>query len=260
MVSGMARAGSLLMRSDWVASARRASEFLRRTVWQNGRLLATCRDGRAHLNAYLDDYAFLLDAQLQLMQADFRSGDIEWAIALADALLDQFEDKQHGGFYFTSHDHESLIARPKTAHDNATPSGNAVAAFALQRLGHLTGESGYVESARRCLEAFLPQAEHAPGGFATLLMALEEYLQPPTSIILRGPAIGVADWHARLLSRLRPATMVIPIAENPGPLPSMLDRPLSDAVNAWVCSGVSCTPPISDWAELERICNARDIG
>jgi uncharacterized protein YyaL (SSP411 family) len=260
MIDGMARAGSLLGRGDWIASARRASEFLRQALWRDGRLLATCRDGRAHLNAYLDDYAFLLDAQLELLQADFRSADIEWAIELADALLDRFEDKERGGFFFTSDDHESLIARLKPSHDNATPSGNAVAAFGLQRLGHLTGESRYLEAARRCLEAFFPFAENAPGGFASYVTALEEHLDPPTSIILRGPATEVADWQARLLSRLHPATMVVPLADNREPLPPMLNRPTSDTVNAWVCSGVSCMPPVSDWAELERMCNARDMG
>ena len=92
------------------------------------------------------------------------------------------------------------------------------------------------------------------------MTALEEHLDPPTSIILRGPATEVADWQARLLSRLHPATMVVPLADNREPLPPMLNRPTSDTVNAWVCSGVSCMPPVSDWAELERMCNARDMG
>ncbi|MBK8338250.1 MAG: thioredoxin domain-containing protein [Sterolibacteriaceae bacterium] len=260
MIAGMARAGMLLARPDWVDSARRASDFLRRTLWQGGRLLATCKDGRAHLNAYLDDYAFLLNAQLELLQADFRAEDIDWAIALADVLLDQFEDPDRGGFFFTSHDHESLIARPKPAHDNATPSGNAVAAYALQRLGHLVGEPRYLDAAARCLAAFFGMAQRAPGGFATFAIALEEHLRPPTSIVLRGPAGEVAQWHARLLSRLRPATLVIPVAENRLPLPAPLDHPYSETVNAWVCKGVSCMPPVTDRAELERICSAPDIG
>lgn len=260
MIQGMARAGSLLGRRDWVGSARNASEFLRRTLWHDGRLYATYKDGRAHLNAYLDDYAFLLNAQIELLQADFQPRDIAWAISLADVLLEQFEDRLQGGFFFTSHDHEPLIARPKPAQDNATPAGNGVAAYALQRLGHLTGDLRYCEAARRCVEAFLPYAENAPGGFATLMMALEEQLEPPTSIILRGPAVQVAEWQTRLLSRLRPATLVIPIAEISESLPPFLDRPLTKSVNAWVCTGVSCLPPVSDWAELDRICNARNIG
>lgn len=260
MIAGMARAGMLLGRPDWIDSARRASDFLRRTLWQGGRLLATCKDGRAHLNAYLDDYAFLLNAQIELLQADFRPDDIDWAIALAEVLLKQFEDPERGGFFFTSHDHESLIARPKPAHDNATPSGNAVAAYTLQRLGHLVGEPRYIDAAGRCLAAFFAMAQRAPGGFASFLIAVDEHLRPPTSIVLRGPAAQVAEWQAKLVSRLHPGTLVIPVAENRSPLPAALDHPYSDTVNAWVCKGVSCMPPVTDWAELERICSAPDIG
>ena len=95
-------------------------------MWRGGRLLATRKDDHADLNAYLDDYAFLLAAVLELMQTRFRSDDFLWAQALADALLTHFEDPERGGFFFTSHDHERLIHRGKPGHDNATPSGNGV--------------------------------------------------------------------------------------------------------------------------------------
>ena len=136
----MARAARVFDRPDWLESARNAAEFMRSTLWRNGRLLATYKDGNAHLNAYLDDYAFLLDALLELMQHDFRMADLDWACALADVLLDQFEDRAHGGFFFVSHDHEHLLYRAKSGQDHATPAGNGVAALALNRLGHLIGE------------------------------------------------------------------------------------------------------------------------
>jgi hypothetical protein len=139
MIHGMARAGRVFGRADLVASARRALDFLRATLWRAGRLLATYKGGRAHLNAYLDDHAFLLAALLELMQTDFRREDLEFAIDLADSLLERFEDRVHGGFFFTSRDHEPLILRPKPGPDSATPSGNGMAALSLQRLGHLVG-------------------------------------------------------------------------------------------------------------------------
>ena len=118
-------------------------------MWRNGRLLATRQGERAQLNAYLDDYAFLLDALLELMQTRFRAADFGWACELADVLLAQFEDPERGGFFFTSHDHEKLIHRPKPGHDNATPSGNGIAVLSLQRLGHVLGETRYLEAAER---------------------------------------------------------------------------------------------------------------
>jgi uncharacterized protein YyaL (SSP411 family) len=80
-------------------------------MWREQRLFATHRAGKTHLNAYLDDHAFLLDALLELMQAEFRAEDLALARALADAMLARFEDRNHGGFFFTSHDHEQLIQR-----------------------------------------------------------------------------------------------------------------------------------------------------
>lgn len=260
MIDGMARAGTLLGRADWIASARRAAEFLRANVWRDGRLLATCKDGRAHLDAYLDDHAFLLAALLELMQAEFRLADLHWAIELADALLERFEDRAHGGFYFTGHDHEALIARTRTIHDNAVPSGNAVAAFALQRLAHLSGQTRYAAAARRCLQRLHAQAQASPAGMATSLVALEECLHPPTLIVLRGPAAEVHDWRKRLAGCMRPDMVVIAPDEPADALPAMLGRPAGPGVNAWICSGVTCLPPVSDWTELERVCNPRHIG
>ncbi|HVJ11954.1 MAG TPA: thioredoxin domain-containing protein, partial [Burkholderiales bacterium] len=112
-IRGMARAGRALARPDWIASARRALGFIRAAMWREGRLLATYKDGKAHLNAYLDDYALLIGALLELMQEQFVPADLEWASALADVLLEQFEDAAAGGFFFTARDHESLILRPK---------------------------------------------------------------------------------------------------------------------------------------------------
>ena len=174
MIKGMAHAGRMLDQSAWIVSAQRATDFIHTAMWQNGRLLATCKDGKAHLNAYLDDYAFMLDALLELMQAQFRQSDLEFARALADVLLEQFEDRQEGGFFFTSHDHEKLIHRPKPSHDNAMPSGNGIAAFALQRLGHLLGEARYLEAAERTLALFYPQLAQQPAGFTSQLRVLQE--------------------------------------------------------------------------------------
>lgn len=259
MIEGMAHAARLLERPQWLASARRALDFIRDNLWRNGRLLATCKDGRAHLNAYVDDYAFLIKALLALMEAGFRGEDLEFARRLAEVLLQQFEDRAGGGFFFTSHDHERLIHRAKSGHDNATPSGNGVAAYALQRLGHLVGEPRYLQAAERVLQAFQPQVTRLPSGFATLLTALEEHLEPPRIVVLRGPAREVADWQGRLAARFEPRNLVIGLDETASGLPPALDKPLSPRVNAWVCLGVKCLAPIDEFSCLERVCKGTDL-
>jgi len=250
MISGMARAGAVFGRTEWIESAQSALDFIRATLWRDSRLLATCKDGRAHLNAYLDDHAFLLAAAIELLQADYRTQTLEFARQLADALLAHFEDREQGGFYFTSHDHERLIHRAKLGHDNATPSGNGVAVWALQRLSCLTGEQRYAEAAQRALEFFYPALCAQPEGYASLLMALEENLSPTRTVIVRGAQPEIGRWRRALAGRYLPGTMVLAIAPEAQSLPEVLAKPLSDGVQAWVCEGTTCLAPVSDLDSL----------
>ena len=266
MIGGMARAARVFGRPQWLASARAALDFVRSTLWREevssgrSRLLATCKDGRAHLNAYLDDYAFLLAALIELMQADFQSRDLEFAERLAEALLDQFYDPELGGFFFTSHDHEELIHRPKPGYDSATPSGNGVAAFALQRLGHITGESRYLGAAERTLQLFYPMVAQRPNGYASLLMALEEAIEPPRVVVLRGPAGQLREWQEVLGQHYLPTTLILAVPAGAVPLSPLLAKPVhANTVNAWVCQGVTCLPPADKLAVLLDALKTREL-
>ena len=250
MIAGMARAAVVFGREDWLASAAKALGFIRGTMWKNGRLLATYKDGKAHLNAYLDDYAFLVAALLEMLQAQFDPAALAFAEDLADVLLEQFEDREKGGFFFTSHDHEKLIHRPKPGYENATPSGNGTAAFALQRLHYLTGEARYALAAERTLAQFHAELSEHPGGHATLLAALEEHQQPTRTVILRGPEGELRRWRRELAQRYAPQTMVIAIDDEATGLPPALAKPADSRVNAWVCEGTSCLPPIERLEDL----------
>ena len=249
MIKGMAHAARVFDRPEWLASARAAADFLHQALWRNGRLLATCKDDRAHLNAYLDDYAFLLDALIELMQCDFRIGDMDWARELAQVLLDKFEDRERGGFFFVSHDHERLIHRAKIGHDNATPAGNGIAALALGRLGHLLGEPCFTEAAERTIKAFNPLLERQASAHTSLCIALAEQLVPPTIVILQGD--GAVTWRRELDAHYLPQTLALAIPPGVPGLPATLAKPVTDAVvNAWVCRGVKCLPPITGLDEL----------
>jgi len=260
MIKGMAHAGRVLKEPAWIASAQRATDFIRGAMWKNGRLLATCKDGKVHLNAYLDDYAFMLDALLELLQAEFRRADLEFARALADVLLEQFEDQQEGGFFFTSHDHEKLIHRPKPGHDNATPSGNSIAAFALQRLGHLLGETRYLDAAGRTLALYYPALAQQPVGFMSLLMVLQEYLAPPQIVIMRSAPGASAAWRRQLSQHYWPGTLILSLEGELTGLPETLAKPLSQGVSARVCQGVRCLPVIEDCEELIAVCQSGETG
>jgi uncharacterized protein YyaL (SSP411 family) len=245
MIAGMAHAARTFARPDWLQSAQRAMDFVRNTLWRDGKLLATYKDGKAHLNAYLDDHAYLLNALLELMQAEYRSADLAFARQLANALLARFEDKQDGGFFFTSHDHEVLIQRNKTGPDNATPSGNGMAAQALLRLSELTGETRYAEAAERCLKLFFPALQQVPSYHSSLCTALAEYLQPAALLVLRGDSNDTREWQDALRSRYLPEVMTIALDGDVARLPEVLAKPRSEKATAWLCHGTQCLPPIT---------------
>lgn len=248
MIRGLAIAARHLQRDDFIASAQRALDFLRHTLWRDGRLLATYKDGHAHLPAYLDDYVFLIDAVLELLQARWRDGDLQFAMELAEVVLAHFEDPTDGGFYFTADDHEQLIDRPKPFGDESTPAGNGVAASVLGRLGHLLGETRYLDAATRTLGAAWQAIEQLPYAHCAMLQALEETLYPPTVVVLRGSERELAPWHTRCVEPYAPRRLCLAIPEAARNLPGLLaERSAPDTgVRAYVCSGMTCQAPLED--------------
>jgi uncharacterized protein len=253
MIKGMARAARTLQRPDLLDSAERALGCIRGTLWRDGRLLATCKDGRAHLSAYLDDYALLLDALLELLQVRWCRADLDWAIVLADVLMEQFFDVEAGGFFFTAADHEALITRPKPLGDESVPSGNGVAAHALQRLGHLIGEHRWLDAAAATLRFAAEPMRRVPYAHATLLAALDEHHAPPETIVIRADPPSLSDWQAAAQQGYRPRRLVLPIPADavdlPGSLAAMVPRADADAL-AYRCRGTHCEPPITRVSSL----------
>ncbi len=253
MIKGMARAGRLLGEPMLIHSAERALAFVTRTLWRGERLLATVKDGRAHLNAYLDDYVFLADALLELLQARWRVAELELARALMEVVLARFQ-APGGGFYFTADDHERLVYRPIPTHDDAVPSGNGVAAHVLLRLGHLLGEPRYLDAAEGTLKVLHNEMTHAPSANGSLLLALEEQLWPTQTIVLRGEPSELASWLARCNRYYAPRRLTIAIPNGVAPLPGLLaERRDSGKMTAYVCTGTSCLAPITALDELEGV-------
>jgi len=257
-IKGLARTGAVFNRPDWIKLAQNAVDFIREHLWVKNtagsfQLLATAKDDKVHLNAYLDDHAFLLDALLELTQADYRSVDMQFAEEIAETLLENFE-AEDGGFYFTAHHHEQLIHRPKQGYDNATPNGNGIAAVALQRFGHILGEPRYLQKAERTLQAFDSIIKRNPAGCASLSHALNEYLTPPTLVILRGDAQNLQHWRSEITQHYYPHHLFFYLAETVIVLPKTLQRNfhgnLTTDVNAWVCKGVVCSQSIDNLPSL----------
>ncbi len=255
-IGGLSLAARHLGRVDYAVAATEIVRYLRRVHWRDGRLLTASAGGHAQLSAYLDDHAFLLEALLELQAVRFRLDELNWAIELAELLLRHFDDPRGGGFFFTADDHESLISRPRSFDDEATPSGNAVAARALLRLGWLLGESRYLDAAERVLHAAWPALQQQPESHASLLQALEDYLDPPPIVILRGRPSTIEPWHTGLNAVFAPRRWTIAVPADIEGLPEALaSKPTADGALAYVCRGSVCAPPVDSLMALVRLLN-----
>jgi uncharacterized protein YyaL (SSP411 family) len=251
-IRGLAIAGRALDRPELVDAAADAVDFLRTTLLQDGRLFASYKDGRARFAAYLDDHAFLLDALVELLQARWNGAHLAFAQQVAELLLEHFEDTDDGGFWFTADDHETLIHRSKPLAEEATPSGNGIAALALQRLGFLLGETRYLDAAEKTLRAAWRAMDEYPHGHVSLLAALEEHLEHPEIIVIRGAPDEIARWRDSAARVYAPRRLVFAIPADEANLPGALaDRaPVAGETVAYRCVGTHCELPVTTWEAL----------
>ena len=246
MIRGLAISGRLLAVPAQVDAALAAIDFLRANCWRDGSLLASWKQGAARFCGYLDDYAFLLDALLEALQSRFRAEDLRLACQVADALLSKFADSERGGFWFTAEGEDPPLHRPKGFVDEAMPSGNGVAAKALARLGWLTGEMRYLEAAEGTIRGGYGSLMRSPEAHASMLIALDEYLDPVEILVLRGAVQELATWQSSLARNYAPRRMVLAIPADTEGLPEALasKRPRERTV-AYVCRGQQCSEPVT---------------
>ncbi len=257
MISALAEAGAVLGRVDWIEAAGSCAEFIEREMRSggdgSGSLLRTYKDGRAHIDGYLEDYAYLLEALLTLYEA---SGQTRWFVRaqeLADELIERFADPERGGFFTTAADGGSGFARRKDLDDSPIPSGNSAAAFGLLRLARLSGESRYEQQALGVLRVVAPIVARHPLGFGHALRALDFELARVREVAIVGEG---ADAEA-LLDVVRGSYQPhLVLAGGPGggsdpAVPLLRDRPLVEGrAAAYVCEGFVCRAPVTEPAEL----------
>ena len=253
MIAALAEAATILAEPRYAAAAEKAAGLLLETMRGGaGRLLRTYKDGRAKLNAYLDDYANLVDGLTRLFEA---TGDGRWikpALELAEVMVAEFHDAEAGGFFYVGKSHETLIARQKDAYDNATPSGNAMAATALARLAALTGRDDLDALARSTLQSVHVVMERMPTAAGQSLIALDFLLAPAREYaVVAGADAGEFRAALQLINRrFDPHKVVAPA---PGPVapelaslvPLLADRPARDGrVTTYICQDFACQAPV----------------
>ncbi len=259
MLRSFAEAARYLDRADYLTIAERNAEFLLATVQRDGRVLRTYKDGRAHLNGYLEDYTYLADGLLSLYEADFQPRWFVEARRLMDAAITLFADEQNGGFFDTGSDHEVLVSRPKEVMDNATPAGNSVAVDVLLRLTAFTGEDSYRERADDYLRGLVDIMAQHPQAFGHLLGAIDFSLSPVREFAIVGdPHDEAARALLRVVNgRYLPNSVLAcasPGAETTHIIPLLADRPAKDGKPAaYVCEHFACLAPVTEAEELEQL-------
>ena len=256
MLASFAEAGVILERPNYTDVARRNAEFVLANLRRDELLLRTYKDGVAKFNAYLEDYAFFIEGLVTLYET---TGEFRWlneALSLTDRMVAEFWDEENGGFFFTGNSHENLIVRSKDYFDNATPSGNSVAAGALLRLAVLSGNERYRNLAIAVFREAADSTRRYPSGFGYLLSGIDFLLSTPKEIAI--VARETPDMQPLLLEVWRaylPNKVVAPslIADTScsSKLPLLENRPLQDGrATAYVCENYTCKQPVTDRSEL----------
>ncbi len=253
MIAALAVAGRALKTPRYLDAAARAAGFiLDRMRAQGARLLHTYKDGQAKLNAYLDDYANLIDGLTRLYEATGEPRWIDGALDLARVMIDEFADAEQGGFFYTGKSHEPLIARTKDLSDNATPSGNAMAATALVRLGALTGRDDLRSAGRAALEAVKVVLENAPSAAGQSLIALDFELSPirELAVVAGADSQEYHDVLEAIHARFLPGAVVAPVTQEQAAalaalVPMLADRPARDnRTTTYICENYACQEPV----------------
>lgn len=264
MISALARAGAALGETAYTEAALRAAGFVFERLHDpaRGGLLRRYRDGEAAIPAFLDDYAFLAQACLDLYHAVFNLGWLDRALKLTAVMREQFEDPAAGGYYSTAAGDDNLVMRIKEDYDGAEPSGNSIAVLNLLRLAALTGRGDLRQSAERALAAFSGRMTAAPIAVPQMLAAYEFALAPPREVVIAGErsAPDTLELLRTLHARFLPHTVAL-LADSEetrrmlaAGLPALEGmRPLDGRAAAYVCENFSCRLPVSDPSRLAEL-------
>jgi uncharacterized protein len=252
MLNSVAKAAAVLGEPRFAAAASKAAGFLVAQMrGADGRLLRTYKSGgKPKLNAYLEDYAFLVNALVSVYESDFNVKWLQSATSLAEIMIDEFWDAAEGGFFFTGKSHEALICRNKDPHDSSTPSGNSVAVMGLLRLARLTGRNDFQDKAKATLQVFSGLMSSSPMASAQMLICLDFYLGPVQEIAVIGE-YAAPEVNEALVEIRRPflPKMVLSWAADEASatgtgLPLLAAKKALGPVTTYVCQDYACQEPI----------------
>lgn len=243
IAKGLIGASQILNEPKYLETSKEIINFLYKSYQQNHQLFSVHVEDNGKILAYLDDYIFLIDAILTKLAIDWETDQLFWSIELMEYVLDHFTDPD-GGLFFTSDKHERVLYRPKSWMDEAIPAGNGIALQILLRMGHLLGETKYLDHAEKLLKAAIPFLQQSPSEHNQLLIGLHEFVEPSKIIIIRGEKDAMKPWQM-LAHKQGLWSFAIPAGVQNLPKNLAL-RKATTSVCAYICEGQACTAKIED--------------
>jgi uncharacterized protein YyaL (SSP411 family) len=250
MISAFAKGAQILGEARYEQAAHDARNLLHRHLWReaDSTLLRRYRDGDAAIEAFLDDYAALINALLDLYETAFDPADVTWAAQLAERALALFQDTEGGGFFSSPANQGDLVLRLKDDYDGAEPSGNSVMALALLRLARMTGREDFRKAADRTLEAFSGRMLAGGSGLPQMLVSQMFAMGKPMEIVLAGPRDQQLAMLAEIRKRFLPNAVVMQSSEAPNAMPS-----IDGLATTYVCENYACKLPVTEAAALAEL-------
>jgi len=258
MISGFVDGFKVTEKEQYLNGAREAAHFVLRKMKKEGSLMRVFNKGKSQVKGYSEDYAFFIQALIDLYEATFETEWLKEAEDLNRRMIHQFWDESNGGFFFTGKENESLIARSKNPYDNATPSANSIAVFNLIRLGYLTGEESFKEKAEQILHLFYNFLDQHPSGFTQMLSGLSFFLGPQEIGIIGSrndlktksmlKEIYLAYLPNKILSLRDPQESI-----KGNWFPFLMEKGIPEVPTTFVCKGFTCLPPVRNEEELKKI-------
>ena len=255
MISALARSGRLLGRDDYIEAAAGALDFIRAHMYRRGELKAVWRQNKAWQSAFLADYAYVVAAVSELLQARWSAEHLEFAESMANAMIERFADEK-GGFFMTAASQEKILYRPFNLADEALPSANALAASALNRLGLLLGNNSWLDAAESTVRRARKACLRHPLEHSTLLNALEDLLESHYLVVVRtsGPRLEAVKARWGRLYRPKLSVFCIPAEAEPAQ-PALASKEAKGEFTAYVCVDMHCLAPLNSEDELEVALN-----
>ena len=253
LMLGLINAYKVTGDNNYYDSAKKCFDFIKNNMWVNNKLYA-CYHDKPCFNAYLDDYAFLSKACIEFLKIDWNEKDFSFLESLTNTLLDSFQDKENGGFYYTSDTHEELIYRPKSYMDESLPSGNSIATEVLSELYELTGNNKYIKAVDKSISSAADSINRSKFSHCSLYLAVPNIKISKKLIIIRCELEKIDEYRKNIYALNIMNDNIYFIANNENvTIKGIKDKINQGRFTAYVCQNNTCSEPIKDYESLHAV-------